>query len=562
MQPRHVGLTETRSDPEMPSGGLLAAGSRLRIAVLCDCEVLEMWQAEAITCMLDSGLVEVCVFILNDSKCGDAAPRDISARIGHFAWNFFCRRSGARAFRPVNLSATFPNIPFEPLADVRRRWLRNLSRLDDVPSMTAERRLDVIMNFSAIAIDDDTLSLARHGVWCLSRTRKGSYAGGPVAFWEIINGDPVIGASLYRLRAAAREGVILREGCLKTVPGSYSRTVDSISFECARWPAYAVREIYSGRGPADSGEEWAHRPQTDVPRWWALARFFVAHMRESTKNAMRKLRSRRFVAEWHVGVVRMKIEEILAGEPLRSVEWLQSGSDYWYADPFVLSSNGKITVLLEKMQGTGKAVLASVDLNNRGWGTPEEVLALPGHVSYPCLVEADGKVFIAPETCELNELALYEAIAFPRLWEKVAVLLPGVPAVDATVFRHGALWWLLGTMRDSANEILLGFYATDLFGPWYGHSKNPLKIDVRSARSAGAVFEIGGVLYRPSQDCSQTYGGRIIVHRIIELDEDHWSEVPVLALEASRSWPYNQGLHTIAVAGDQCIIDAKTVLRK
>ena len=58
------------------------------------------------------------------------------------------------------------------------------------------------------------------------------------------------------------------------------------------------------------------------------------------------------------------------------------------------------------------------------------------------------------------------------------------------------------------------FYADELLGPWRPHSKNPVKIDVRSAGPAGPFFWYEGALYRPTQDCSRLYGGCINITRI------------------------------------------------
>jgi hypothetical protein len=231
----------------------------------------------------------------------------------------------------------------------------------------------------------------------------------------------------------------------------------------------------------------------------------------------------------------------------------------------VRTSDGEVVVLVEKMPVRGsahtKGHIASVVLSESGWGIPELALDTGSHASYPYLLETDGRIFMTPETCDLNELGLYEAIDFPRRWKKAGVLLAGIPATDATVFQHRDKWWILCTTMDAQSEVLLAFYADSLFGPWRGHRRNPLKVDVRGARPAGRPFEINGRLYRPSQDCSQKYGGRIVVHEILELDTDRWSEERAFSLAPEPAWPYNKGLHTLNIAGDICIIDAKRDIR-
>jgi hypothetical protein len=84
-----------------------------------------------------------------------------------------------------------------------------------------------------------------------------------------------------------------------------------------------------------------------------------------------------------------------------------------------------------------------------------------------------------------------------------------------------------------------------------------LKIDRASARPAGRPFTIGTRLYRPSQDCSHTYGGAVNVMAIDELTPDAFREHVALRLDPEPSWPYPDGLHTLVVDGRRIYVDAK-----
>jgi hypothetical protein len=301
--------------------------------------------------------------------------------------------------------------------------------------------------------------------------------------------------------------------------------------------------------------------QRCIPTWFDLGRFLVTTATNLARRAIE-----RGPEEWHVGAVKMSIEAIALGQPLADVRWLPAGPDAWYADPCArMAPDGKIVVLFEEMRigrngADIKGRIASAVLDDTGWSVAEPVLDTGSHASYPYLIEAGGKILMTPETGELNELGLYEATSFPQTWRKAGVLLPGIPAIDATVFEHAGKWWILCTTGDSSNETLLAFHADSLAGPWLAHRKNPLKVDVRGARPAGRPFNIGGVLYRPTQDSSRTYGGRIVVQRIRELDPQRWAEEPAFVIEPGPAWPYTRGLHTLSIAGDICIIDAKRIL--
>jgi len=100
------------------------------------------------------------------------------------------------------------------------------------------------------------------------------------------------------------------------------------------------------------------------------------------------------------------------------------------------------------------------------------------------------------------------------------------------------------------------FSADRLYGPWIPHPMNPVKIDARSACSAGTPFKHDGVLYRPAQDCSEQYGKRVVINKVTCLTETRFSEEPVAFIEAF-SGRYHAGTHTVSSVGDQTLVDGQ-----
>ncbi len=60
---------------------------------------------------------------------------------------------------------------------------------------------------------------------------------------------------------------------------------------------------------------------------------------------------------------------------------------------------------------------------------------------------------------------------------------------------------------------------------------NPVVSDVRCARPAGRVFARDGDLIRPAQDCSGSYGSRLVFNRIEALSPTDYRERPIGAIE-------------------------------
>jgi len=173
----------------------------------------------------------------------------------------------------------------------------------------------------------------------------------------------------------------------------------------------------------------------------------------------------------------------------------------------------------------------------------------------------DGRLLCVPETHEAREIALYEVERFPDRWKRLATLVADIVIVDASVFRHGDWWWLAGSEAASkgANCELHLWFAPDLTGPWQPHPGNPVKIDVRSARPGGTPFLQDGVLYRPAQDCSKTYGGRIVINRVVTLTPSAFHEEFAVAVDPDGAGAYPQGLHTLSAVGNVTLIDGKRI---
>src|SRR5262249_24806136 len=100
-------------------------------------------------------------------------------------------------------------------------------------------------------------------------------------------------------------------------------------------------------------------------------------------------------------------------------------------------------------------------------------------------------------------------------------------------------------------------YAERLEGPWFPHSNNPVKIDIRSARPAGSTFWYDSQLYRPAQDCGLTYGGGICINRVLRCSPTEFREEVVRLLSPARSGANPHGLHTISGWGGRCLVDGK-----
>jgi hypothetical protein len=265
--------------------------------------------------------------------------------------------------------------------------------------------------------------------------------------------------------------------------------------------------------------------------------------------------------EWNIGVVRQPITAFIKRDTGPRIDWLPPLKRGRYiADPFSIAKNGRIHILCEDFDyRTARSSIATIELSETEPPTPRPAIGLPTRSSYPYLLQVQDEIFCVPETSNLREVGLYKAQDFPRKWTKVATLINNFAARDPTIFEYQGQWWLActGESGDRKQSDLYLWHAAGILGPWVPHCSNPVKRDTQSSRPAGTPFIHGGDLYRPAQDCSRTYGGRIVINRVDILTEARFREEQAAVVEPDKNGPYPEGIHTLSSVGNITLVDGK-----
>jgi hypothetical protein len=252
----------------------------------------------------------------------------------------------------------------------------------------------------------------------------------------------------------------------------------------------------------------------------------------------------------------------LEGEPWRTIP---NPGLRCLADPFPIAWRGKMYVFAEDFDHLeGKGVISVIPFDADGpCGDPVPVLAEPWHLSYPFLYQDQTGIWMIPESSEKRELNIYRGTDFPTRWVREATLLQDVCVADATILRHSGRFWMFTTESRSgrSTDSLSIFVADRLLGPWRPHLKNPVLLDVASARSGGNVVVRNGRLWRPVQDCRTRYGGALGLAEILELDESKYCQIVRTVLRPCAAWA-GRRLHTLNRAGNlECIDGSANLLR-
>ncbi len=264
--------------------------------------------------------------------------------------------------------------------------------------------------------------------------------------------------------------------------------------------------------------------------------------------------------EWNIGVVYQPINSFLRASPLESqIHWLPTSErGKFLADPFGVVRDQTLYILCEEFDyRTDKGRIVCIELEGKNSSPRKAAIEFPFHTSYPYLVENQGETYCIPETHQTREIRIYKAVEFPTNWTRASILIENFAGLDPTVFQYQDRWWLTSVEHNNSLDKLYLWHAPALFGPWKPHPANPIKTNRSSSRPAGTPFTHSGYLYRPSQDNTRTYGGRIMINRILRLTPTEFKEELAAIVEPNLDGLYPDGLHTISAVGNVTLLDGK-----
>lgn len=434
---------------------------------------------------------------------------------------------------------------------------------DSDKALITELHLHVLVQGEATR-ELENLPSSRFGLWFYRFGDRRRVQGSPVGFHEYLHKMPTTGASL-EMRSGARGDIarVLEQMVTTTYFFSprvnrnllYQSAAGMLARQLEKLHRLGAQRYFAEIEKREPPFGFHAYPEYRVPGWLGTLRAWGTYF---SRVLVKALRDRLLWEKWHLLI---NLSPGNAAHPCRYREVVAPAGEYW-ADPFLWRHEGKDFVFMEIFcRQRQKGHLAVSELRNDGTLTaPVTILDAPYHLSYPCLVEHQGTLYMLPESKDNNAVSLYRCVEFPYRWEWLMHLMEDIAAVDTTPFFHDGKWWLFMTVVDvdgaRARETLCLFYADDLLSrEWTPHPLNPVVTDTRHARPAGHLLRQGERLFRPAQDCSNTYGHALVFREIKTLTVDDYEEAPCEALGPFWS-PGLVGVHTFARQGDVTVIDA------
>lgn len=282
------------------------------------------------------------------------------------------------------------------------------------------------------------------------------------------------------------------------------------------------------------------------------------------QRLQKKIKKFFFIEQWALLVAKNKSNQ----PSWEDFKFITPPKDRFWADPFLWRFNNEQYIFYEELPfKTKKGHISCIKLGeNLEILSNEIVLDRPYHLSYPYLFEYQEHIYMLPETKENHCIEVYQCTNFPNQWERKAVLINKIDAVDSTLLEYNGKWWLFtNVVRNGGNaydSLNLYYSDTPLSDLWTPHPLNPIIQDIKRARPAGKIIKQNGVLIRPSQDCSTRYGYATNFNRIDSLTELEYKETYISSFSPPPDKKNILSTHTWNQHRDLYVIDAELLRKK
>lgn len=522
--------------------------STLRMTLVLPHQKIPTWLQNILLAVIEADYILLSVVVLATKRC----PYERNAHLFH-AWKRFDYRVIGR--RSSEAQHTECLVDLNEELGVQRDCDFSTSTLENVATCIQGRVTDLIVWMAFDRPPPELVYGPKFGVWTLANGVSIS-----TGFWELAGRIPVTACELIRFGAASVEDRVLSRAFAATDRLSLTRSLVAVRAKDQTLLMSMLKKVHrhGDHAIAEVAQDQPAQSDQTIPSLlqllWALGKIYGRYVIGLVKRPF-------YFDQWQLAY---KIGgDRLTQEGLKRLAPMHKG--FW-ADPFVIRRGGRTVIFFEELpEGECRGKIAVIEVQSDGrTGLPSIVLERDCHLSYPFLFEFEGALFMTPESAESERVEAFRCIRFPDQWESHAVLLDGVRAFDPTLIEHDGRWWMFTTIQhdgSSSDDELHLFYAPGPFDEWTPHPLNPIIVDVRSARPAGALFREQEQLFRPAQDCSVRYGYALSIQKILRMNTREYDEVETRRILPDWA-PGAQGTHTVNHSAGVTVYDCLARRRK
>lgn len=226
----------------------------------------------------------------------------------------------------------------------------------------------------------------------------------------------------------------------------------------------------------------------------------------------------------------------------------KGNSVHTYADPFLFEHQNQLYLFAEIQEVGAAGYLNAWQYQaDQNWQDLGPILKQDTHLSYPFLFrDTDGAVYMIPESGQSGELNIWSFDSFPHKIRKQKTLLSGRYA-DSSIHLHEGVYYLFTT--NEQDEMLIFFNDALLGNIWTPHPCNPITNDKKISRNGGGLMAIGPKLMRVAQNCTERYGGGIVLLTVEELSKtDYKEDITIADFRPSEHYDWQKlGRHHLSI---------------
>lgn len=524
--------------------------NKIKVAIINKGYQVQSWQYLMLQQITGSMAAEIVLLIFSNTTNNPKSKTSSDAFLLKYYTileNNFTRQKSA--FSNADASLLLKDIPFLNILPVRDVDQQQLV-MDDIMKIKAYRP-DVIINLTGLPFKGEILKITTHGLWAYDPPCDFS---NPLFSSAITNNEPCFAVTLKKYDLESPNGAVLCESfSAKNI--SISK---SINWQYWKAASFVLRKLKETGDVRNCHKYYENKPALSI--FTGSITLFLA--KRFISLVKKKLFSRSRAEQW---ILYFNPEnKNLLNFDVANYHKIQPPADRFWADPCVFSTDNRNHYIFfeEYIYAKKKAHISVLHLDeNNKVHDAVKVLEKDYHLSYPFVFkDRDSHIYMIPESSTNKSIELYRCVTFPGEWEFVMNLVEDVHAVDTTIYFTGDTYWMFTGVRANQgasdwDELCIYYSNILLTNKWQAHPCNPVVSDVRNARPAGNIFSQDGKLYRPSQDCSRTYGYAININEITNLSVHEYLEKKVGFMEP---WIKDiAAVHSYFTCGNVSVIDAR-----
>jgi len=542
---------------------------KLRIGLLLDSFTIPAWAYMMLEKILKSDFARIELIVLNDiQKENKSLLKKIIKNRKKLLYMTYCQfenklfKCSPDAFERMDskvILSDLPTIKVKPRKSSYFDFIENENILK-----IKNYNIDVFIGLGFNILQGEILHSSKYGIWSYHHNNDQDIEGELLGFWEVFQKHLVTETTLQILSEDFDASVMLCKSYSSTDHLFVNRNRNKCYWKSLSFLPRKLEELYQFGEEQffDKVAKYNTPPATSLKRRYTtptnveMIKLLCKHWLQLFKDF---INSGLYLKQWYL---LFNLEKDLENEYKQFKSIIPPKDRYW-ADPHIVFKDNLYYIFIEEFilkKNKGHISLLIMD-ENGNYKKPITIIDKPYHLSYPFIFEWKNDYYMIPESSKNKSIEMYKCINFPDKWEFFMNLMENISAVDTTLYYDQGKWWLFTNIIENdgasrSDELFLFFSDNPLSHNWKPHPQNPIISDARKARPAGKIFSQNGHIYRPSQDCSKTYGYAIKINQIIKLNDTEYEEMEVDSIKPN--WDKNiTAIHTFNKENKLTIIDGQ-----